>query len=178
MAASMSSASKRRLPRSARRRRTRRREHSMRKRRAVDRGPEADTNEGEALSPGRNDGRFHVLVPTVGDTPASATRHLCRASSPRSRFDGDRHGEVVGQHLGHGSQSRAAKCAGSAHLLGLPRFPAAAPAGCSWSNLASAASRSVSSNTSLRLISSPSTVRTAIPRHSASKPSCEVSWAA
>ena len=51
-------------------------------------------------------------------------------------------------------------------------------AGCvSSSNFAIAASRSASSNTSQRLMSSPSTVRRSIARHSASKPS-EVPYAA
>ena len=46
------------------------------------------------------------------------------------------------------------------------------------SNLASAASRSASSNVSLRLNRSPSIVTTSICNHSASKPSCEVPWVA
>ena len=66
----------------------------------------------------------------------------------------------------------------SARTARLAVFSSRGVGGCSSSKRASAASRSASSKISQRLIRSPSTVRSWIIRHSASKPSGEVPYAA
>ncbi len=107
------------------------------------------------------------------------SRHLDRVGLPRPPPDGDRRWKCRRPVSPPSRPSRGPQSTPrSARLLGLPRFPAAAPARLSSSKRASAASMSASSNSSQRLIRSPSTVRMSTPRHSASKPSCEVAYAA
>ena len=72
------------------------------------------------------------------------------------------------------SQSRAAKYAKERSLARLAVFSSLRVGRLSSSKLARAASRSASSNSSNRLIRSPSTVKILILRHSASNPSGEV----
>ena len=133
------------------------------------------TIEDEALPAGRDDGRRYVRGPDVGDGPhVRDLRHLDRVGPRRSRPDGDRRWNVVGQISAMASQSRAAKCAQKRSSTRLAAFSSRGAGRLSSSNRASAASRSASSNSSQRLIRSPSTVKRLISRHSASKPSCEV----
>ncbi len=137
---------------------------------------EADTNEGEALSAGRDDRRRHGRDPDCRRWPACRrSRHPDRVGFRRSRPDGDRRCRMSSaSNSVIASQSRAAKCARSRSSIRLAAFSNRGAGGHSSSKRASAASRSASSKTSQPLIRSPSTVKTLIIRHSASKPSCEV----
>ena len=72
------------------------------------------------------------------------------------------------------SQSRAAKYDLRARLTLVAAFSTRRACVCSSANRASAASRFVSSKISQRPHRSPSTVKSVICRHSASKSSCEV----
>ena len=138
---------------------------------------EAGTHEDEALPAGRNDGRRQVRDPDVGDRPHVRDRCVSTAVGPRRPPpDGDRHvRNVVGQHLRHGVPvaGREVRLQALVHLA-CRVFQPRRLAGCSSSKRAIAASRSASSKISQRLTMSPSTVKMSTPRHSASKPSCEV----
>ena len=140
---------------------------------------EAGTTEGEALPAGRNDGRRHVRDPDVGDRPHVRDFGIPTASDPgvhdsTAIVDGN----VVGQYLRHRGPVAGREVRLEALVTWLAAFSSRGAGRLSSSNLASAASRSASSNSSQRLIRSPSTVRRSISRHSASKPSCEVPCAA
>ena len=119
----------------------------------------AGTTEDEALPAGRDDGRRHVRGAEVGDRP-----HVCDHGIPTVSEPGVHHpttivsGNVVGQHLGHGGPVAGREVCPEAlgHLACRVFQPRRRRL--SSSNLASAASRSVSSKSSQRLIRSPSTV--------------------
>ena len=135
----------------------------------------AGTSEDEALPAGRNDGRRHVRGPEVGDRP-----HVCDLGISTVSDSGAHHptaivaGNVVGQYLRHGGPVAGREVRQERSFTWLAAFSSCGAGRLSSSNLASAASRSASSNSSQRLIRSPSTVKRLISRHSASKPSCEV----
>ena len=141
---------------------------------------EGNTHEDKVAPAGRDDGRRYVCGPQLGDRPhvrdlGVSTMSDSRAHHPTAIVTRKvRRPESPPWQPSRGPRSAP----GSARSLGLPRFPDRGAGRLSSSKRASAVSRSASSNTSLRLTMSPSTVKTAIPRHSASKPSCEVSCAA
>ena len=135
-----------------------------------------DTSEGEALPAGRDDGRRHVRA-----RPSSRARMFAITASRPSRnpaFTTRRRSSTKlssARISAIAAQLRAAKYAkkrstcSACRVLQPRRRPVAVPR-----TARVAASRSVSSNISQRLIRSPSTVRMSISRHSASKPSREV----
>ena len=102
----------------------------------------------------------------------SATRSVPSRWSPRRRSS-TRMSSVSSTPIS--SQRLSAKSALNRSSARPAAFSNCLVCGCNSANLESAASRSVSSKISKRLIRSPSTVRTLIPRHSASKPPCKVS---
>ncbi len=95
-------------------------------------------------------------------TPAPTTRRRSSLENPSSRISA------------MASQSPAAMCARKRSPAWLAAFSSRGVGRLSSSNLASAASMSVSSNMSQRLSTSPSIAKTSIIRSSNSNPSCEV----
>ena len=136
------------------------------------------TSEDEAPAAGRYDGLTStVRDPDVGDCPhVRDDVHPDRVGCRRSRPDGDRRCEnVVGQHAPPSRPSHGPRSAlRTRSYTWLAAFSSRGACGCSSSKRASAASRSASSNSSNRQTRSPSNVKRATSRHSASKPSCEV----
>ncbi len=167
----------RRVPRSARRRRSRRcRGHRRGTPRVARSLPESGTMRTRRSPRVAMTVDVDVLDPDVGDRPQRR-----RSRRPDRVGSGVHHAStivavmVVGQHLRHRVPVAGREATSrSARQLGLPRFPAAALGRLSSSNLASAASRSASSNSSERLISRLRPSECGSSRHSASKPSCEV----
>ena len=70
-----------------------------------------------------------IVMPTSAAACKSWTRHLDRVGFPLHDSTAIVAENVVGQHLGHGSQSRAAKYAVALSTTRSPRFPVAVPAG-------------------------------------------------
>ena len=91
---------------------------------------EADTSEGEALPAGRNDGRRRCSRPDLGDRSHVRDVDISTVSDPGVHDPTAIVDEnVVGQYLRHARPSRGPRSTSrSARPLGLPRFPAAAPA--------------------------------------------------
>ena len=118
--------------------------------RAPGRGPSRPTTEGEALAAGRNDGRRHVRDPDVGGRPHVRDLGIPTVSDPgvhhpTAIVDGDGRRPMISAMA---SQSRAAKHSQKRSYARLAAFSSRGVGRLSSSNLASAASRSASSNSS------------------------------
>ena len=124
-------------------------------------GGERETREDEALSAGRDDGRRHRMCTRGRRWPAGLrSRRPDRVGSRRSRPADDRRQRCRRPASPPWRPSRGPRSAPEALVhLACRVFQSSALGGLSWSNRASAASRSVSSKTSQRLIRSPSTVQ-------------------
>ena len=135
----------------------------------------ACTREDEALPAGCHDDRRHVREPDIGDRPQVYDLGISAMADPSVHHPpAIVDGEVVGQYLREripvaGCEVRQEALDHLACRVFQPRRRLV-----QLFESATAASTDASSKSSQRLIKSPSNVSRLIPRHSASKPSCEV----
>ena len=128
--------------------------------RVAGRGREADHDEDEALPAGRDDGRRHVRGPEVGDRPHVRDLGISTVSDSRVHHPTAIVVQTCRRPASRPSRpSRGPRRTPEALVHSACRVFQSRRRRLSSSNLASAASRSVSSNSSQRLIRSPSTVR-------------------